>query len=395
MSKALTPDVLVLGLGAMGSATALHLARCGARVIGVDQFSPPHAFGSTHGETRITRVATGEGADYVPLAQRSHFLWRQIERETGAQLLTQCGGLLIAREPGLSPMHEQRDFLGATITNAKRFNVPHEILTAGEVAKRYPQFALTGEERAYFEPGAGYLDPEACVAAQLQLARECGAELRTNASVRSIHMEGQQAVATLDDTTIKPGRLVVCAGAWLPPLLAMLKCPAAITNTLVIRRQVLHWFAPERTLAPASNYEAAHFPIFIWHWGGTQADVFYGFPASANGVKVATEQMHDATTAAAVMREVEQHESEAMYAMHVRGRLRGVTAHCVQAKTCLYTNAPHAKFLIGSPPGFGNVIAVSACSGHGFKHSAAIGEAVAAYATTNVLPAVLAPFAWG
>ena len=121
MNTSTHPDVLVLGLGAMGSATLLHLARLGVRVLGVDQFSPPHAFGSTHGETRVTRVATGEGADYVPLAQRSHQLWREYEAQTGAQLFTACGGLMIAKDGALSLLHEQRDFLGATIANARAF----------------------------------------------------------------------------------------------------------------------------------------------------------------------------------------------------------------------------------------------------------------------------------
>ena len=150
----LRPDVLVIGLGAMGSATLYQLARRGVDVIGIDQYSPPHAFGSTHGETRITREAVGEGAAFVPLVMRSNVLWREIERESGTHLFRQCGGLILARAGRQSRMHEQRDFLGNTIKLAGQFGIAHELLDAAAIQIRFPQMQLTGDEKGYFEPGA-------------------------------------------------------------------------------------------------------------------------------------------------------------------------------------------------------------------------------------------------
>lgn len=367
----------------MGSATLLHLARRGADAVGVDQFSPPHQYGSTHGETRITREAVGEGAAFVPLAMRSHLLWREIERETGRHLFGQCGGLIVARAGEHSQLHEQRDFLGNTIKLASQFGITHELLAAGAMQSRFPQLRLTGNESGYFEPGAGYLLPEACVSAQLELARSRGARIRLGEKVRAIRPDGDRAMVETDQATYLPGITVVCAGPWLPGLLA-----GRLSRRLVVRRQVMHWFSP---VIPG-DFAAAHFPIFIWHWGSADTDVFYGFPDIGSGVKVATEQMLVTTTPETVARDVDAAESDEMFRAHVGGRLRGITAPATKATTCLYTNSPGANFLIDRLADCAGVIVVSACSGHGFKHSAAIGEAVAEMAMTQVTPPILQPF---
>ena len=155
-----------------------------------------------------------------------------------------------------------------------------------------------------------------------------------------------------------------------------------------MRRQVLHWFS---AVNPA-EYAAEQFPIFIWHWVSANTDVFYGFPDIGSGVKVATEQVIERTTPALVARGVDAAESDAMFRIHVNGRLRGMTAGANKALTCLYTNSPDANFLIDRLADCPGVIVVSACSGHGFKHSAAIGEAVAEMAITGTTPAVLKAF---
>ena len=386
-SSSSRPDVLVVGLGAMGSATAYQLAKRGAKVVGVDQFKPPHAFGSTHGDTRITRQAIGEGRQFVPLAIRSHEIWRDIERETGRTLLTQCGGLILARAGLASHLHEQRDFLGNTISAATEYGIAHEVLTAATIAARYPQLMLTGDETAYYEPGAGYLAPEACVSAQLELAARFGATLNTLERVLAIRREGGKTVVATDRGTYTPGTTIVAAGPWLPALLPQL------AQRFIVRRQVLYWFE----IAPDAHYSCDEFPIFIWHWGAGPDDVFYGFPQVGEGsraIKIATEQCDTATTPEQVEREVAPEEIAAMFEQHVRGRMRGVTSHCVKASTCLYTNAPAANFLIDRLPDTPDMIVVSACSGHGFKHSAAIGEAVALMALSGQTPDVLRPFAF-
>ena len=376
-------DVLVVGLGAMGSATLLHLARSGVDVLGIDRYEPPHAYGSTHGESRITREAVGEGAMFVPLAMRSHVLWRELEQETGRPLLEQCGGLILARAGRASHMHERTHFFDSTIALARQFGIAHELLDAREVQSRYPQLDLRGDEAGYFEPGAGFLRPEACITAQLQLARASGAHIHTGEQVLAIRREGSRAIVETDRDVYSPGVTIVCAGPWLPGLL-----PAAVPCELTVRRQVLYWFE----VANPADYSKERFPIFIWNWGGGLTDLFYGFPDMGTGVKVATEQLLETTTPETVARDVGASEIEAMYRTHLEGRLKGVGPRSVRAATCLYTCAPDARFLIDRLPDCPGVIVVSACSGHGFKHSAAIGEAVAKMAVTGATPDVLVPF---
>ncbi len=388
ISPSRSPDALVIGLGAMGSATALHLAKRGVKVTGIDQFTPPHHHGSTHGESRITREAVGEGAAFVPLARRSHVLWRELEATTGASLLTQCGGLIVAREGRVNVMHDQSDFLGNTLKLARQFGIEHSTLNATDIAACFPQLNLTGDEAGYYEPGAGFLRPENCVATNLTEAKRNGATLCYNETVRAIHREGAQTIVETDYARYAPGTTIVCAGPWLNSLVPALK------NKTVVRRQVMYWFA----LDGSHDYTPEKFPVFIWPWGSGENDVFYGFPQIDQAgrvacIKVATEQNEFATNASSVDRQVTQHEIESMY-QHLGGRLRGVTTQCVQSTTCLYTNLPGAHFLIDRLPDAHELFIVSACSGHGFKHSAAIGEAVAEMTTSGKTPAVLAPFAW-
>jgi sarcosine oxidase len=389
--KSESPDVLVIGLGAVGSATAHHLAKGGARVVGLDQFAPPHTHGSSHGETRITREAIGEGMAYVPLAMRSHQLWRELEAETGEPLFHACGGIVIAREGQTSRLHAQDDFLGNTFRAAARYNIAHERLTARDVAARYPQFILHGDETAYYEPGAGYLLPEACVRAQLALAARHGASLRVGERVLRITHEHGRAVVETGHTRYTPATTVVCAGPWVPGLLHE-SAPNAIAS-LRVRRQVLFWF--EHDAAPPLSYRSDHFPIFIWNWGPREGDVFYGFPQTGEEpvIKVATSQHTVSTAPERVNRSVSAAEVAAMHAVHLAGKLGGISARVAKSATCLYTDAPGALFVIDRLPDASNTIVVSACSGHGFKHSAAIGEAVAAMALSAGTPDVLRPFA--
>ncbi|MBL8523255.1 MAG: N-methyl-L-tryptophan oxidase [Betaproteobacteria bacterium] len=381
-----TTDVLVIGLGAMGAATTLHLARAGVRVIGIDQFAPPHAMGSTHGETRITRQAIGEGEQFVPLALRSHQLWREIEAETGAQLFNACGGLIMTRGEQMSRLHDQQDFLGNTIRAAERFGIAHQKWRATDIADHYPQFVLHGDEIAYFEPGAGYVAPEACVNAQLKLATRHGATLRLNEKVIAISHHRDHTEVTTDRARYHTDTTIIAAGAWTSQLVP------ALASTLTVRRQVLHWFQLDGSV----SYAPQDMPIFITQWGDAEDAVFYGFPQTANNnvIKVATEQRLADTTADTVDRNTSLAESAAMHARHVAGRLRGVTARAVKSVACLYTNAPNANFIIDRLPDAPNTIVIAACSGHGFKHSAAIGEAVAQMITQRDKPAVLHPFPW-
>ena len=179
-------DVIVVGLGAMGSASLYQLSSRGARVVGIDRYVPPHVHGSSHGETRITRQAIGEGAAYVPLVLRSHQIWRELEAQTGESLLLACGGLILSGEVGEALHHGKPQFLQRTLQAARQFGIVHEVLTPAQIEERFPQFTLTGNETGYFEPGAGLVYPERCVQVQHEQARRLGAQIQTGETVRRI-----------------------------------------------------------------------------------------------------------------------------------------------------------------------------------------------------------------
>jgi len=359
-------DALVLGLGALGSAVLLQLARRGIRVLGVVRLAPPHTQGSSHGETRITRCAIGEGEHFTPLALRSHVLWREIESETGAKLLT-TRGVLVLSSPARTSFTHVENFFANTVAAARKYHIAHEILDAEAIRRRYGQFRIRDDEIGYFEPGGGFLRPEACLAAQLELARHHGAEIHVNERVLSFAPRRADVVVTTDKDTYVAGQLVVAAGPWLPELL-----DASLARHFRIYRQALFWFADL-----AGLFGAGRFPVFIWELSGRRQSI-YGFPdIDGNGVKIATEQFDLATTAAAPGSEVGASEPAAMHAAYVAPFLPQLSATCTRASTCLYTVTADFGFVLDRHPESGRVIIASCCSGHGFKHSPALGEAVA------------------
>ncbi|MET7245158.1 N-methyl-L-tryptophan oxidase [Methylobacterium sp. EM32] len=379
-------DFLVIGLGAMGSAALYQLAKRGASVIGLDRFAPPHNMGSSHGETRITRQAIGEGRDYVPLVLESHRIWRELEAETGESLLEACGALVMAPGTGTNSHHGKPDFVQNSIQAAREFGIPHEVLDGRAVARRFPQFlGLDGSEVAYYEPGGGYVRPEACVAAQLARAAALGATIRTGTEVLSMAQDGDGVRVETSAGVIRAGEVVVSAGAWTAPLLG-----APFGRLLGVKRQLLHWYA----LDDDSAYRADA-PVYIWMHGTTDTDYFYGFPPQAGeaSVKVATEQYAAGTTADAADRTVRPEESAEMYRRHIAGRLAGATPRVVRAAACLYTVTPDRGFIIDRHPAQPRVLVVSACSGHGFKHSAGIGLVAAELLTEGRSRIDVRPFA--
>jgi sarcosine oxidase len=326
--------------------------------------------GSSHGETRITRQAIGEGRDYAPFVLASHRIWRELEAETGEHLLKDCGVLVMAPGTGVTSHHGKPDFVARSIEVAQEFDIPHEVLTGAEVRRRFPQFVgLAADAKAYFEPGGGYVMPERCVDAQLTRARELGAEILTGTEVLAIEQDGSGVRIETSHGPILADRAVVSAGAWTAPLLG-----APFDRLLTVTRQVLHWFALDDVTAYGADA-----PVFIWMHGATDVDYLYGFPPMPGDarIKVATEQYARSTTASTIDRSVDPAESAEMYRRHVEGRLAGATPQVAQAAACLYTVTPDRGFIIDRHPGQDRVMVVSACSGHGFKHSAGIGDAVA------------------
>jgi sarcosine oxidase len=364
-------DTIILGLGAMGSAAIYQLAKRGHRVLGIDQFSPPHHYGSSHGETRIIRQAIGEGEEYVPLALRSYELWREIEREAGQELLVITGGLILESQQSNSTMHGRRNFLAQTIQCATRFNIRHEILEPQDIRKRYPQFAVTNEF-GYFESETGYLRPELCIQAQLHLAKRHGAKLQTNEKVLSIHPDRfNRVMVKTDRAAYGADKLIIAAGSWVTQFLDL-----SYAQYFRVYRQVMFWFKIQNDLQ--NQFLPGKFPIFIWVFEIGGETVFYGFPSlDGKTIKIASEQYANVTTPERVDREITDDEKNTMYKDYLLGRLPGITNACDQAASCLYTTTPDFNFVIDFYPGQPQVIIASPCSGHGFKHSAAVGEVLA------------------
>lgn len=352
----------------MGAATVYQLARRGVKVIGIDRFTPPHDQGSSHGDTRITRLALGEGAEYLPFARRSHEIWRELEAATGRTLFRQTGGLVFSSLDGRNPAHGNADFLQTTIDVASRHNIPHEVLDAGTMARRFPQFRFKGDETGCFEPSAGLVHPEACIATQLELACGMGARLITGNRVRQWHVDGSGLVIETDSCRIQADRLVITAGAWLPDMVPALR---PLTR---ICRQVLYWFDLDHS---TQAFDTEDMPVFI-RVPDSRADMFYGFPpvdGRQGGLKIATEQFTTMCEPDHVDRTVTAAEAHSMHQLaspHVR-----ILPRLLRSAVCKYTITPDFHFLIDRHPNSTNVWLASACSGHGFKHSAAIGEYLA------------------
>lgn len=378
-------DAIVLGLGAMGSATAYQLAKRGADVLGIDRYMPPHAYGSSHGGTRITRLAIGEGEHYTPLAMRAHELWREIENETGANLLTTNGGLVISSDNKLSKTHVD-SFFQNTIGAAKRFGIPHELLDASEIRRRYPQFAIGNEEYGYFEQSAGFVRPERCVHAQLELAKKHGAVLHTGETVVGFETSSSSVHVTTDKGRYEADKLIIAAGAWAPALLG-----PSFAHLFKVHRQIQLWFEPKDG---CGAFRPDRFPVFIWELAKIRQGI-YGFPAidgATGGIKVATESFESTCTPCDEMREVSPEEIAAMYDSYIAPNFPGIGPVCVKAAACFYTVTPDFGFIIDHHPDSERVMVASPCSGHGFKHSAAIGEALAEWALERDGRHDLSPF---
>jgi sarcosine oxidase len=377
-------DAIVVGLGAMGSAVAHRLAERGRHVVGLDRHHPPHDRGSTHGDTRITRLAIGEGPEYVPLVRRSHALWRELERETGTTLMRQVGGLVIG--------DEDDPFLAETRANAARYEIAHENLSHRALITRFEMFAAPAGTQGYLEPEAGLLHPEAAVAAQLSLARRAGAELRLGTEVTGWRSDGDGVSVTTADGTVRGSELVLCAGAWIPRLLP------EYADRFAVHPQLLHWFPVRR------GYEALRaMPVFIWEIPGERDDFthlsggFYGFPAidgPQGGVKLATERYERTIDPdAPASPEHLAREAARLHEQYLAPHFPWVDPTPLRSVSCLYTNTRGSRFMIGAHPDRPHVTVVAACSGHGYKHSPAIGEAVAQLLCDGVSTLDLTPFA--
>jgi sarcosine oxidase len=385
-----TFDAIVLGLGAMGSAATYQLAKAGRRVLGIDRYAPPHTFGSTHGETRITRLACGEGPMYTQFARRSHEIWRELESATGRTLFTPNGLMVISGPGPRAANHEEPDFLATTIRIAETNGVAHEVLDGRSAKRRFPAFNLNDDDTIYFEPGGGFVRPEACVSAQLETATALGARIHTGEQAISFAPSAAGVTVVTDKQTYSAEKLVLTAGPWLPTLLG-----EKLGDMFKITRQVLYWYRIADA-GRAAHWDPKSCPAFIWQLPAPQA--VYGFPAvdgPQGGVKIATEQYVRDTTADEVDRTVSDDETRQMYETYIAPFFPGLAIPCVKSAVCLYTCVDHARFVIDAHPESDRVIIASPCSGHGFKHSAGVGEALAQLVTDGSSRFDLASFRFG
>jgi sarcosine oxidase len=347
-------DVIIVGLGAMGSATAYHLARRGCNLLGLDRFTPPHTFGSSHGETRIIREAYFEHPVYVPLVQRAYTLWNELEREAHCRLFQQTGGLMIGRPDSVVVR-------GAKLS-AETHQLPHEILSAQEVSKRFPALRPELEMMGVLEPRAGILFPERCISAHLDLARRYGATLRFNETILNWSATANGVIVRTTTGAFHAASLVLCAGSWINQLVPELALP------FQVERQVLYWFDPQHS---SGLFDPQRCPIHLWQFDGCH--FFYGFPNLGDGVKVARHHDGEFTTPDKVCREVSSAEIQAMREV-VQRFLPAAAGALRSATVCLYTNTADEHFWIDWHPQHRQVLIASPCSGHGFKFSSAIGE---------------------
>lgn len=350
-------EVAIAGLGAMGGAAAYQLARRGVRVLGFDRFAPPHTMGSSHGESRIIRVAYFEDPRYVPLVQRSWELWRDLEEESGEPLMRPTGGLMMGPVDG--------EVVAGALESARKHGLPFELLDAAAIAVRFPAHRPATTDVAVWEPQAGVLAPEACVDAHLRGARAHGADLRFDEPVLEWRATpGGIEVRTERGTTVAD-RLVLASGAWMPELVPDL------APKLSVARQTLMWFTPR---ANPESFDAERFPIFIREFEPGRA--VYGFPLAGGRVKFAIHMEGESANPRAVRRTVDDAEVEKLRAVLDRC-VPDAAGPCVDRAVCLYTNTPDHHFRLGPLPGEPRVLVASCCSGHGFKFAPAIGEALA------------------
>ncbi len=362
-----TYDVIVCGLGGMGSATVSHLAERGVKVFGFDRFNPPHTQGSSHGQSRIIRQAYFEGPGYVPLLFRAYELWEKLSRDCGKALLKETGCLMVGTTAG-------RVIKGSRLS-AEKYGIDHEFLTASEIHQRFPVFSPSDNYTGLWEKKGGVVHPEEAIRAHLENGVGHGAQIATDESFLQWKKNPSGGIEVVSDKgRYSAGKLIVTAGPWAAKLFPELRLP------LRIERLVLHWFQPDCGI---ESFLPERFPAHIWKIeDGTE---FYGVPYDGevkNGVKVAIHNKGTPCDPDTIQREVTQSDIEQMRDCLAR-TIPALTGPCLHSATCLYSQSPQGDFILGPHPEHSDLVLGLGFSGHGYKFCPVIGEILADFATNE------------
>ena len=350
-------DVIVLGLGGMGSATLFHLARRGLRVLGLERFDLVHEHGSSHGLTRIIRLAYWEHPAYVALLRRAYELWRELERISSERLL-HITGSVDAGPPG-GPVFE------GALRSSELHDLPHEVIDGAELHRRFPGYRLPREIRALYQPDGGFLLPERCNVAHVEQALAYGAEVHCRETVLDWEVAGGLARVRTERGRYEAGRIVVCAGPWASKLIPEL------AGLAVPERQVLAWLQPSRP----EHFRPGVFPVFNLE---VEEGRYYGFPSFLiPGFKFGKyHHRGEVVDPDAPAREPEP-EDEALLRAFARRYFPDGEGPTMMLKACLFTNSPDRHFVLDRHPDHPEVAIAAGFSGHGYKFCSVVGEVMA------------------
>lgn len=351
-------DVIVLGLGGMGSAALYHLAKRGVRVCGVEQFGIAHDMGSSHGSTRMIRKAYFEHPDYIPLIERAYELWRELESESGAELLVESG-LLLSGKPKSGLIR------GLETCYRVHAHLPHEQLDAAEAMQRHPQFRLPEDHVAYWDPVGGYLRVEGCVDKHVQCAQKRGADVLIHEDVLGWRSDKDGVSITTTKREMRANKLVLTAGAWTTPSFVELLVP------LRILRKLQFWY----TSPNLAEYRRGVMPAF---YVDTDFGGFYGFPSiNDQGIKIAEHTGGETVDDPDNLDRGLHREDEDGVRRFMTEVLPNFQPERTRFSVCMYSMTADEHFLVDRHPRHPNVVLAGGFSGHGFKFSSVIGEILA------------------
>ncbi len=354
-------DVIVVGVGGMGSAACWQLARRGQRVLGLERFDIPNAMGSSHGISRIIRLPYYEHPAYVPLLLRAYELWQEIEQVSGQTLLVTTGSV----DGGI----EDDPLFQGALASARLHGLAHEVLTGTEVNARFPGYRLEAGARAVFQPRGGLLASERAIVAHVMAAQAEGAVIQARERVQAWEAVGDGVLVRTDKGEYRARRLVLTAGAWMADLVP------ALRGVAVPERQVLAWLQPRRP----ELFSPARFPVFNLQVADGR---YYGFPVyEVPGFKFGRyHHRMEATTAEGMRREVDAEDEAVLRGFGERYFPDGC-GPTMTLRACMFTNTPDEHFILDRHPVHQQVVVASPCSGHGYKFCSVIGEIVADLAT--------------